>query len=140
MSCLWSPQLQGSVPQLKTRCAELEASPHSLAASWHWPGRASSKRWDELDGVQRRRRRRRQRIGTLGFFQLEMQGGIFQSCWSLTVVLRGGECMTGTGTSPDALGTFLCLNFGGSIGSIGMSCNSRGAVRSLPSYHRHVRQ
>ena len=64
-------------------------------------------------------------VGTLGFFQLEMQGGIFQSCWSLTVVLRGGECMTGTGTSPDALGTFLCLNFGGSIGSIGMSCSSQ---------------
>ena len=33
----------------------------------------------------------------LMFFQLEMQGGIFQSFWSLTVILRGGECITGAG-------------------------------------------
>lgn len=58
----------------------------------------------------------------LGFFQLEMQGGIFQSCWSFTVMGRGGECMIGTGGSPLPRGTFLCRNFGGSIGSTGMSC------------------
>lgn len=57
----------------------------------------------------------------LGFFQLEMQGGIFQSCWSFTVMARGGECMMGTGGLPVPRGTFLCRNLGGSIGSTGMS-------------------
>ena len=56
-----------------------------------------------------------------GFFQLEMQGGIFQSCWSRTETARGGECITGTGGEPGPRGTFLCRNLGGSIGSIGMS-------------------
>ncbi len=42
---------------------------------------------------------------TLLFFQLEMQGGIFQSCWSFTVSGRGGECMTGTGGEPAPRGT-----------------------------------
>lgn len=42
---------------------------------------------------------------TLLFFQLEMQGGIFQSCWSLTVSGRGGECITGTGGDPGPRGT-----------------------------------
>lgn len=41
----------------------------------------------------------------LGFFQLEMLGGIFQSCWSLTLTGRGGECMMGTGGEPAPLGT-----------------------------------
>ena len=41
----------------------------------------------------------------LGFFQLEMQGGIFQSCWSFTLTARGGECITGTGGEPGPLGT-----------------------------------
>eukprot|EP00965_Chrysotila_dentata_P240074 6203484-Pleurochrysis_carterae.AAC.2 len=41
------------------------------------------------------------------FFQLEMQGGIFQSCWSLTVTLRGGECITGTGGDGGPRGTRL---------------------------------
>lgn len=57
----------------------------------------------------------------LAFFQLEMQGGIFQSIWSLTVTGRGGECMTGTGGDPLALGTRLWRNLGGSIGSTGIS-------------------
>ena len=59
---------------------------------------------------------------TLLFFQLEMQGGIFQSCWSFTVSARGGECMTGTGGDPGPRGTLVCLNLGGSSGSTGMSC------------------
>ena len=41
----------------------------------------------------------------LGFFQLEILGGIFQSCWSLTLTGRGGECMMGTGGDPAPLGT-----------------------------------
>ena len=41
----------------------------------------------------------------LGFFQLEMLGGIFQSCWSFTLTGRGGECMMGTGGEPAPLGT-----------------------------------
>lgn len=41
----------------------------------------------------------------LAFFQLDTQGGIFQSCWSLTVSGRGGECMTGTGGEPGPRGT-----------------------------------
>jgi hypothetical protein len=52
---------------------------------------------------------------------LEMQGGIFQSCWSLAVILRGGECITGTGGEGGPRGTRLCLNLGGSIGSTGAS-------------------
>jgi hypothetical protein len=64
---------------------------------------------------------RQLRACTLGFFQLEMQGGIFQSCWSFTVMARGGECMMGTGGLPVPRGTFLCRNLGGSIGSTGMS-------------------
>ena len=55
------------------------------------------------------------------FFQLEMHGGIFQSCWSLTVSLRGGECITGAGGEGGPRGTRLCLNLGGSIGSTGAS-------------------
>ena len=55
------------------------------------------------------------------FFQFEMHGGIFQSCWSLTESLRGGECITGTGGDGGPRGTRLCLNFGGSIGSSGAS-------------------
>ena len=58
---------------------------------------------------------------TLGFCQLEMQGRILQSCWSFTVMARGGECMIGTGGLPVPRGTSLCRNFGGSIGSTGMS-------------------
>ena len=42
---------------------------------------------------------------TLLFFQLLMQGGIFQSCWSFTVIGRGGECITGTGGEPGPRGT-----------------------------------
>ena len=57
----------------------------------------------------------------LMFFQFEMHGGIFQSCWSLTESLRGGECITGTGGDGGPRGTRLCLNFGGSIGSSGAS-------------------
>ena len=41
----------------------------------------------------------------MGFFQLEMQGGIFQSCWSFTLTARGGECITGTGGEPGPRGT-----------------------------------
>jgi hypothetical protein len=41
----------------------------------------------------------------LAFFQLLMQGGIFQSAWSFTLTARGGECMTGTGGEPLARGT-----------------------------------
>ncbi len=48
----------------------------------------------------------------LAFFQLEMQGGIFQSCWSFTVSGRGGECMTGTGGEPGPRGTLMCLQTG----------------------------
>ena len=55
------------------------------------------------------------------FFQFEMHGGIFQSCWSLTVILRGGECITGAGGEGGPRGTRLCLNLGGSIGSSGAS-------------------
>ncbi|KAL0906981.1 hypothetical protein M5K25_025516 [Dendrobium thyrsiflorum] len=33
----------------------------------------------------------------------------------------GGECITGTGGEPDAFGTLLCLNLGGSRGSAGIS-------------------
>jgi hypothetical protein len=57
----------------------------------------------------------------LAFFQLEMHGGIFHACWSFTVTLRGGECMTGTGGDGGPAGTFLCLNLGGSKGSVGIS-------------------
>lgn len=57
----------------------------------------------------------------MAFFQLEMQGGIFHACWSFTVTLRGGECMTGTGGEGGPAGTFLCLNLGGSMGSTGIS-------------------
>ena len=57
----------------------------------------------------------------LRFFQLEMHGGIFQSCWSFWVILRGGECITGTGGDGGPRGTRLCLNFGGSMGSTGAS-------------------
>jgi hypothetical protein len=49
------------------------------------------------------------RAPTLGFFQLEMEGGIFQSCWSFTVSGRGGECITGTGGEPGPRGTLMCL-------------------------------
>lgn len=42
---------------------------------------------------------------TLAFFQLEMQGGIFQLAWSWAVTGRGGECMTGTGGDPGPRGT-----------------------------------
>ncbi len=45
----------------------------------------------------------------MGFFQLEMQGGIFQSCWSLTLTARGGECITGTGGDPGPRGTYTAL-------------------------------
>lgn len=59
---------------------------------------------------------------TLGFFQFEMAGGIFQLEWSTLVTGRGGECMTGTGGEPTPRGTLVCLNFGGSKGSTGISC------------------
>ena len=72
---------------------------------------------------------------TLGFFQLEMQGGIFQSCWSFTVMARGGECIMGTGGLPVPRGTFLCRNFGGSIGSTGMSCS---IMQQQHLHHRKV--
>jgi len=47
------------------------------------------------------------RVSTLAFFQLEMQGGIFHSCCSLTVTLRLGECMTGAGGDGGPFGIFL---------------------------------
>lgn len=59
---------------------------------------------------------------TLGFFQFEMAGGIFQFFWSSCVTGLGGECMTGTGGEPGPRGTLVCLNLGGSRGSTGMSC------------------
>jgi hypothetical protein len=58
----------------------------------------------------------------LAFFQLEMQGGIFQLAWSSAVTGRGGLCMTGTGGLPVPRGTLVCRNLGGSSGSTGMSC------------------
>jgi hypothetical protein len=51
------------------------------------------------------RRLSRGMVYPLGFFQLEMLGGIFQSCWSFTLTGRGGECMMGTGGEPAPLGT-----------------------------------
>ena len=53
---------------------------------------------------------------------MEMEGGIFQSACSLASTERGGECMTGTGGDPGPRGTFLCLNLGGSSGSLGAWC------------------
>ena len=44
---------------------------------------------------------------TFAFFQLDMQGGIFQSCCSFTETLRLGECMTGAGGLGGPLGIFL---------------------------------
>jgi len=44
---------------------------------------------------------------TLAFFQLEMHGGIFHSCCSLTVTLRLGECITGAGGDGGPFGIFL---------------------------------
>ncbi len=61
-------------------------------------------------------------LRTLGFFQLEMEGGIFQLAWSAAVSCRGGECSTGTGGEPGPRGTLTCRNLGGSKGSTGMSC------------------
>lgn len=61
-------------------------------------------------------------LRTLGFFQLEMEGGIFQLAWSAAVSGRGGECSTGTGGEPGPRGTLTCRNLGGSSGSTGMSC------------------
>ena len=55
------------------------------------------------------------------FFQFEMHGGIFQSCWSFAVIFRGGLCMTGAGGDGGPRGMRLCLNLGGSIGSTGAS-------------------
>jgi hypothetical protein len=57
----------------------------------------------------------------LVFFHWEMHGGIFQSSWSWGVSLRGGECSTGTGASPPALGTLTQE-------SIGVHGNERGFV------------
>ena len=51
------------------------------------------------------------------FFQLEMQGGTFHACWSSTVILRGGECSTGTGGDGGPRGVFVFLCLGGSMGS-----------------------
>ena len=57
-------------------------------------------------------------IPTFGFFQLEMQGGIFHSCCSLTDTLRVGECNTGAGGEGGPWGIFVfVLNLGGSMGS-----------------------
>merc|ERR1719199_1415423 len=69
----------------------------------------------------------------LMFFQLEMQGGIFQSCWSLTVTFRGGECITGAGGEGGPRGTRLCLNLGGSMGSTGASTIRMTRVLAAPS-------
>jgi hypothetical protein len=58
------------------------------------------------------------------------------TCWSFTVTGRGGLCMTGTGGLPPLRGTFLCRNFGGSIGSIGRFCErqiSRQALQGGPA-------
>ena len=51
------------------------------------------------------------------FFQLEMQGGIFQACRSSTVSLRGGECSTGTGGDGGPRSIFVSWCLGGSMGS-----------------------
>lgn len=51
------------------------------------------------------RRLSRGMVYPLAFFQLEMQGGIFQSCCSRTLTARGGECITGTGGDPVPRGT-----------------------------------
>lgn len=54
----------------------------------------------------------------LGFFQFEMQGGIFHSFCSFTVTLRVGLWSTGAGGDGGPLGIFLLiLNLGGSMGS-----------------------
>lgn len=45
----------------------------------------------------------------LGFFQLEMQGGIFHSACSFTVVFRVGECMTGAGGEGGGFGIFWLI-------------------------------
>ena len=46
---------------------------------------------------------------TFGFFQLDIQGGIFQSCCSRAVTLRVGECRTGAGGDGGPLGIFLLV-------------------------------
>mmetsp|Transcript_52826 Transcript_52826/g.150608 ORF Transcript_52826/g.150608 Transcript_52826/m.150608 type:complete len:204 (+) Transcript_52826:407-1018(+) len=51
------------------------------------------------------------------FFQLETQGGTFQSFWSFAVSFFAGEWCTGGGGDGGPLGTFLCLNLGGCMGS-----------------------
>jgi len=43
----------------------------------------------------------------LGFFQLEIDGGIFQSLCSFVLMDRGGLCIIGTGGEPGPRGTFL---------------------------------
>ena len=66
---------------------------------------------------------------TLLFFQLEMQGGIFQSCWSLTVSGRGGECMTGTGGEPGPRGTCAQRGMGrGGQGAVPLQCLLEGPL------------
>ena len=59
----------------------------------------------------------------LGFFQLEMQGGIFQSCWSFTLTARGGECITGTGGEPGPLGT--CGRGSTALVDLSSACKNR---------------
>ena len=55
---------------------------------------------------------------TFGFFQFDMQGGIFHSCCSFTIVFLVGECITGAGGDGGPRGIFLLvLNLGGSMGS-----------------------
>lgn len=55
---------------------------------------------------------------TFGFFQFDIQGGIFHSCCSFTVVFLVGECITGAGGDGGPRGIFLLvLNLGGSMGS-----------------------
>ena len=46
---------------------------------------------------------------TFAFFQLEMHGGIFHSCCSLTVTFLLGECMTGAGGEGGPRGIFLLV-------------------------------
>ena len=64
---------------------------------------------------------------TLAFFQLEMHGGIFHSCCSLTVTLRFGECITGAGGDGGPFGIFLFV-----LQQTQQSCHQ------IKNYHRII--
>ncbi len=81
------------------------------------------------------RRLSRGMVYPLAFFQLLMQGGIFQSCCSLALTARGGECITGTGGEPVERGTYTGRHE--SLPALGLTCvcagNQAGSTQSAQS-------